>query len=688
MIISIENCDFMDKNMRINSPRSIKVCQTNGIEPNELYYLDYSEYLSKHPEISNLPDDIKRYRFHLIDRFRLKTIKMIKDKRQELIQTKKNKFLNDSGEFSTPKKKIDDKFKFINEFEPKSNNMTFSEKMGSLIQKERDNIKKLKQKQKQNIEFMIENRIKAELINYSNMEKDRKLKENFEKKKKENFEKSLINKKIMEEKKERRIFSLKEMMRRKVVKISTKHQKIDKRRNKMLEEKKKRKEFLLQKRTEELMKAYNHRSQLDIFKQEQEKKLIEQKLNNEVREKKLEQRIKYLQQKKEEQNFKKREKSAEFLLKSHEKKEEQLSQLIQKINKKHEENDKKMQEYYKELDIKNKKFKTLNVTRRNNQKFLLESIEKKRQKKIDDYFNENIKKEQNIIIRKAIKLKKILNQKSHEEQFLELVKGHKNQIELRNKKRKVDLENKMEEIGNRIINYKKEEEHKSLRKIQESFVKQMEKEFMNKRINRIKAYKYKLKEKEMEEREKRIELMKSEKLNFQNQKKQLNIELKNEKSYILDKFNKLSKSKSNLGSEIIKKLYPDDDELYNRIKKLQNNFKIDSLNKSVEEKNKVHSTKNTSFRKKKEQEIEKKVEEFRRRLREGITRDIESERVNETRRIREYEEASTINDKKIIEERNKLERKEFGKKINELNENIEKYVEDYRKKLLDESRLY
>ena len=95
----------------------------------------------------------------------------------------------------------------------------------------------------------------------------------------------------------------------------------------------------------------------------------------------MEQRIKYLQQQKEELNFKKREKSAEFLLKSHEKKEEQLSQLIQKINKKHEENDKKMQEYYKELDIKNKKFKTLNVTRRNNQKFLLESIEKKKTKK-------------------------------------------------------------------------------------------------------------------------------------------------------------------------------------------------------------------------------------------------------------------------------------------------------------------
>ena len=47
-----------------------------------------------------------------------------------------------------------------------------------------------------------------------------------------------------------------------------------------------------------------------------------------------------------------------------------------------------------------------------------------------------------------------------------LVKDHKNQIELKNKKRKIDLENKMEEMGNRITNYKREEEYKSLKKIQ------------------------------------------------------------------------------------------------------------------------------------------------------------------------------------------------------------------------------
>ena len=182
--------------------------------------------------------------------------------------------------------------------------------------------------------------------------------------------------------------------------------------------------------------------------------------------------------------------------------------------------------------------------------------------------------------------------------------------------------------------------------------------------------------------------MKSEILKFQNEKKKLNIDLKNEKSSLINKFNKLAKSRSNAGSEIVKQLYPDDDELYRKIKKIQNIYKIGNLNKSVELKNKIQTTKNNSLRKKKEEEIEKKVEDFRRKLRESISRDIESERINESRRIKEYEDAPTINDKKIIEQRNKLERKEFRKKINELNENIEKYVADYKKKLLDETKLY
>ena len=681
----------MDKEIKLNSPRSLEVCKTNGIQPYELYYIDYKEYLSKHPEISSLPDDIKRYRFNLLERLRLKTIKMIKEKRKELINIKDDKLREESEEYKTSRKKWTDKFRIkLNESEYHQGNKTFSEKMSSMIQKERANINKIKKKQKQNIEYMIESQMKAELINNKNIEKDKKVKENKEKKKKEFADKGLINKKIMEEKKQRRINIIDEMMKKRVYKISTKHDKLDKKRNEMLQEKKKQRDILIQKRNEELIKVSNHRSQLDIFRQEQEKKLIEQKLNNEEKEKRFIERVKTLQQKKKEMNYKKREKSVELLQKNHEKKEEQLYQLIQKINKKHEENYKRLQAYYKEMEIKNKKLKSINTKKRSNQEHLLKSVEEKRQKKIEDYYNDNIKKEQNVFISRLIKKQRLLYQKMHEDEFLELVQSHKRQIEIKNKKKKDDLENRMEEMDLRITSYKKEEEHKSLKKLQESYVKQIEKEFVNKRIKRMKEYKFELKEKEIEEKEKRLELMKSEKLKYQNQKKKLNIDLQNEKDDLKNKFNKLVKGKAKIDIEIVKQLYPEDSELYRKIKNMQNMYRIGGINKLIAEKKKVYTTRDddkknkSSLRIKNEEEIEKKVEEFRRRLRETISRDIENERINEARRIKNYEEAKTIDDKKAIEEKNKEERKEFGKKINELNENIEKFVEDYRKKLMDE----
>ena len=685
----------MDKEIKLNSPRSLEVCKTNGIQPYELYYIDYKEYLSKHPEISSLPEDIKRYRFNLLERLRLKTIKMIKEKRKELINIKDDKLREESEEYKTSRKKWTDKFRIkLNESEYHAGNKTFSEKMSSMIEKERANINKIKKKQKQNIEYMIESQMKAELINNKNIEKDKKVKENKEKKKKEFADKGLINKKIMEEKKQRRINIIDEMMKKRVYKISTKHDKLDKKRNEMLQEKKKQRDILIQKRNEELIKVSNHRSQLDIFRQEQEKKLIEQKLNNEEKEKRFIERVKTLQQKKKEMNYKKREKSVELLQKNHEKKEEQLYQLIQKINKKHEENYKRLQAYYKEMEIKNKKLKSINTKKRSNQEHLLKSVEEKRQKKIEDYYNDNIKKEQNVFISRLIKKQRLLYQKMHEDEFLELVQSHKRQIEIKNKKKKDDLENRMEEMDLRITSYKKEEEHKSLKKLQESYVKQIEKEFVNKRIKRMKEYKFELKEKEIEEKEKRLELMKSEKLKYQNQKKKLNIDLQNEKDDLKNKFNKLVKGKAKIDVEIVKQLYPEDSELYRKIKNMQNMYRIGGINKLIAEKKKVYTTRDddkknkSSLRIKNEEEIEKKVEEFRRRLRETISRDIENERINEARRIKNYEEAKTIDDKKAIEEKNKEERKEFGKKINELNENIEKFVEDYRKKLMDELGYY
>ena len=692
-MITIENCDFMDKEEKLNSPRTLKACRTNGVIPEELYHIDYKQYLSVHPEISSLPEEIKRYRFNLLEKLRLKKIKLVKDKRTELINSIRLNKLHDSYENKTARRKW--RHNMNNLYDPgNAGNMTFSEKMSLLMRKERHNIDKIKQKQKQNIEYMIESQMKAELINYKNIEKDRRVKENKEKKKKEVTIKGIINRRIREEKKQKRLINVEEMMKRRVDKISTKHEKIEKKRNEMIEEKKKKRDKLLQKRTEELIKISNHRSQLDIFRQEQEKKLIEQKLNNEEKEKKFFERIQNIQKQRKEQNYKKHEKSVKLIQKNHEKKEEQIFQLIQKINKKHEDNFKRLQEFYKEIEIRNRKLKAINIKKRSNQETLLKSVEEKRQKKLEDYYQDNMRKEQNIFITKMRKAQKVLNRKMHEEEYLELVQDHKHQIELKSKKKMDDLQNKMEELDQRITNYKKEEEFKSLKKLQESYVKQIEKEFENQRIKRIKEYKFELKEKELEEKDKRIELMKSEKIKFLNEKKKLNIELQNEKTDLMNRYNKLVKGKSKIDSEIIRQLYPEDISLYNKIKNMQTIYRIGNMSKIVSDKGNDSSTKEDNnktksvFKIKKEEEIQQKVEEFRRRLRETITRDIETERVNEARRIKDYEEATSVDDKKLIEQKNKKERKEFGKKINDLNENIEKYVEEYRKKLRKEFGLY
>ena len=679
----------MNKKSILNSPRSLKACQIKGVLPNELYFTNYKEYLSSHPEISNLPDDVKKYRFNLLERLRLKTIKMVKDKRDELIKNE-SRNISDNKDFELTRKKWRQNFSTL-ELDNIACNMTFSAKMSNLISKERDNIQKIKSKQKQNIQFMIEQQMKAEFFNFKTLQKDKKVKENREKKRKEISDRGIRNQIIMEERKQKRLSNVEEMMKKKRMKIFLKHDKLDRKRNEMINEKNKKREELIQKRTEELIKAYNHRSQLDILRQEQEKKINEQKLNNEEKDRKVLERINNLKKIRKEINHKNREKSAEIIQRNQEKKEFYLTRIIKKINKKHDHNYQRLQKYYKDIETKNKKFKIINIKKKSNQESLMKSMVELRKKKLEDYYNDNMKKEQNIIISKLLKKQKVLNQKIHEEEFLELVNDNKQQIELKNKKKKNALENKMEELDHRITNYKKEEGHKSLIKLQESFVKQVEKNFTNKRIQRIKQYNFELKEKEMKEKDKKIDLMKNEKIKFQNERKKMNVELQNEKYLLMNKFNHLVKGKSKINVEVIKQLYPEDEQLYKKMKNMEDIYKIGDIREEVvkKEKQRENTTKSEfnktkSIFKKKNEEIEKRVIEFRQKLREKLKKDIETERINESRRIKDYEEAITFQDKQTIEQKNKLERSEFGKRITDLNENIEHYVEEYRKKLINE----
>ena len=141
----------MDKNQKINSPRSLKACRINGVLPEELFYMDYKEYLSVHPEITNLPEDIKKYRYDLLENFRQKTIDQIKEQRNLKINNEnenKEETLN-GGMNKSFTKKEEEKFKInSNEQENKYHSKTFSEKMEEMINLEKKNIEKIKKKAK------------------------------------------------------------------------------------------------------------------------------------------------------------------------------------------------------------------------------------------------------------------------------------------------------------------------------------------------------------------------------------------------------------------------------------------------------------------------------------------------------------------------------------------------------------
>ena len=92
------------------------------------------------------------------------------------------------------------------------------------------------------------------------------------------------------------------------------------------------------------------------------------------------------------------------------------------------------------------------------------------------------------------------------------------------------------------------------------------------RMKRMKEYNYEMKCKEIEDKEKRIELMKNEKNNFNEEKKKLNQEMQKEKISLINKFNKLVKGKTKIDSEIVKELYPEDEELYQKIKEMQKKY--------------------------------------------------------------------------------------------------------------------
>ena len=114
-------------------------------------------------------------------------------------------------------------------------------------------------------------------------------------------------------------------------------------------------------------------------------------------------------------------------------------------------------------------------------------------------------------------------------------------------------------------------------------------------------YQNKLKMTELEEKEKKIQAFKTQKEKLTQQRIETSIGIEKKKEAIMKKFENLMKQNKEIDPQTIKEVFPDDEELYNKVKEM----------------------------KKKQKEEEEKI---KKQLEEQINKDNEKNNANETKK--------------------------------------------------------
>ena len=160
----------------INSPRSLEACNLLGVQPSELYQITLEQFKKKYPDAIGLSPEILQYRYDEEEKFRLKTIEEVKNERNKIIEAQNKK----EDEAKTNRD--------IRESTVKGNNLEDTERIwGKIIENEKKAIEKIKKKQRQDIQTIIEEQINKEL-----MKRLTEVKERNKKLKEEEAEKQLI----------------------------------------------------------------------------------------------------------------------------------------------------------------------------------------------------------------------------------------------------------------------------------------------------------------------------------------------------------------------------------------------------------------------------------------------------------------------------------------------------------------
>ena len=154
------------------------------------------------------------------------------------------------------------------------------------------------------------------------------------------------------------------------------------------------------------------------------------------------------------------------------------------------------------------------------------------------------------------------------------------QMEEKNEKINKEFEEKQEKFNKDKIKKLYELSVKQ----EEDFLKQYKKRNNIIRLDRINQYKTERRTEELLEKEQKINNFKKRKKELIENKAKLTNSMEKEKQELIYKFENAFKKKAQIDAEIVKELFPEDEELYGRIKKL-----TDKLN----ENNKIINGQNT-----------------------------------------------------------------------------------------------
>lgn len=594
MFVSLENIDLSNKNLIINSPKSVIAMERLGVQMKELYFKDFYEYKRENPQLNSQPEELARLKWELHESLREQTIKVLKEERLMLKANNKYDILNDYKILSASvnnKEKKKTKIKndeLIEEYvgiktdinnkkinsnaNVKINSSATNFKGSNIIFKDSINVgnseevelERLKLKQKSELKKLVENEIKREELRLYNEEKMRSIKEKHE------------LKEYIKLKKQEEYFLEKVERDKKLVERQLLERKLIERDNKLKFEKELEYKNELNMKKEEMLKNKKIQEEAKKLKQEEKKKkteynqlMIQYEIKKKLKEKedkeKFKQQLKFHMSK--EQEMKRKEMHESKL-----KKLEEIKNYNEYLTEKFRmsiENKSKLQS--KKFD-ENMYLKKVELEKRANTAKIKEAKSKEKLKQLNDNIDNRFKEwEQKNIeeqikqeIKDRIKFRKmILKKKEYEDKKKKASKiKDRNEEIISSKQNKIN--DKIYQKDSYLIEYKVKKELMTENTNQKKLEKSKEKK------ERVSTAKNMAKERQREI-EKEIKLKeetvrknlgsKDLELRF---KKKVKKDTEKDKKHILAEFMKMKHKKMNI--KFIEDMFPEDKELLEKFK--------------------------------------------------------------------------------------------------------------------------